>query len=366
MNSTDEQFRVDLNDALDASAHDVLPLDPTALVDAGARRVRQRRLAGVAGVAAAAVVVGGGGWAALNLPDQPVAGTPTPSLPRVLGSVDVKVPETPPESPDAVNPASTFRVTVTEDDTIQFAQLSDTGSTVLGQAKAANASTATIGWFPASQDVLILVVPQDAVRVGLLQSGDTGGYSSIDAPVDIPGTTLRAFGFRLADVPRGDNPTFEAIWWRADGSAVTDKEVGVGKQVSLASATVSAWALPQADIIGLDSPDGGTSTVRSDGPDARLTVLEARSTTLNQDKTSTSGQTTLALIKGAVTDVAVTYAEAALTVDAEVIQPWPELDATLVVSRARVIDVPGPEEAPASVVRITWTDAHGVAQEWKP
>ena len=44
MNTTDERrFRLDLAQALDASAHDIAPLDTAALVGAGARRVRRRR-----------------------------------------------------------------------------------------------------------------------------------------------------------------------------------------------------------------------------------------------------------------------------------------------------------------------------------
>ena len=71
MNTTDERrFRLDLAQALDASAHDIAPLETAALVGAGARRVRRRRVAGGAATMVGVLTLGGGSWALVNAPGR--------------------------------------------------------------------------------------------------------------------------------------------------------------------------------------------------------------------------------------------------------------------------------------------------------
>ena len=87
----------------------------------------------------------------------------------------------------------------------------------------------------AGDDIVLGLVPDDAVRAGLLTTATTGSFTGApENPVPLPGTGYSAVGFRLADSPPPGPDDLEPIWWRADGTPVTNTETGTGVRSSCA------------------------------------------------------------------------------------------------------------------------------------
>lgn len=366
MNTTDEQFRATLTHALDDAADGIAPFDTAALVDAGARHVRGRRLATGAAAMVGVLALAGGSWAFLAQDRQPQVAAPQPTASVAAGrtapvqaTLDLSEGMT-----SGANPATEFTVTLLPDDTLVMAQVHDGTTTELQRLPLAGRST--IGWTPQYGDVLLGVVPVDAVGVALLESGNTGGYAGPKL-ADLPGTGLKAVGVRLDQQPEA-NPTLSLMWWRADGTPVTNVEVGTARRVEVSGEQVTAWALPQDGRGGLVHPDGASSTPLDNVDGGGLTVLTGGSFVDNQaDGTYSSTHWFAAILPGTITDVEPQYDDPRLVEEAVTTVAWPEMGGTLVVGHAVLPPQPGGavDGGPNGLVGMTWTDAAGVAQEWK-
>ena len=342
----DERFRADLRGALDDAAAGVTPLDAAALIATGDRTVRRRRLA-AATVAVAIALVGAlavlpGLGQRLATPIAPPTGHATLTLPLT----------TPTGTQD-----TTFTVTVLTDGTVEYAAVRDGTAVPRGGSSLAGLDgQATIG--TAGDDIVLGLVPDDAVRAGLLTTATTGSFTGApENPVPLPGTGYSAVGFRLADSPPPGPDDLEPIWWRADGTPVTNTETGTG--VVLPEAEVTLWYLPGHGLLGAGTPTQGLTTIMSAGVDGL-----AFSKGFGPDGT-VSGMIEVFLLPQDATDVVLSFTEG---VDAQptLDQVWPGAERLVVVARG---DWPTPrpsgDERPLAT-RVAWTDAGGVRQEWTP
>lgn len=366
MNTTDEQFRATLTHALDDAADGIAPFDTAALVDAGARHVRSRRLATGAAAMVGVLALAGGGWAFLAQDRQPLVAAPQPTASTapwrtaaVQATLDLSE-----GIVSGVNPATEFTVTLLPDDTLVMAQVQDGTSTELQRLPLKGRST--VGWTPQYGDVALGVVPADAVDVSLIETGKTGGWAGPQL-ADLPGTGLKAVGFRLHQLP-DPNPVLSMVWWRADGTPVTNDEVGTARRVELGREQVTAWALPQAGWGGLHHPDGGSTTLLENVADGRLTVLDGGSYMDNQaEGTFSATYWFAAIVRGTITDAEPQYDDPRLVEEAVATQAWPEMRGTLVVGHAVLPPQPGgpTDGGPNGLSGMAWTDADGVRQEWQ-
>lgn len=373
MNTTDEQFRSDLAEALDASAHDVAPFDTTFLVDAGARRVRQRRIAAGATAAVAVLALAGGGWAVLGRGNEPIVAAPTPSpaaptapAAPVDATAVLTVPGT---QSEGGNPATDFRVRVSgaSDLTVEYSQVLDGTTTLLGRTLIGNG--AQVLWNTPSKDVVLGLVPREATRAGLLEDANTGGTTAEGDLVDLPGTPYKAFAFRLYSVPAEPSPTLTVMWWLSDGTPVSNNGVGESVVFDEGSDRYSLWALPGDQRIGMDGPDGGWS--RADWgatSDPRVKGIEGTSYVEDQGNGSYSARLRyIYVIKGELSGVAATFDDDRLVNKRVKTTPWPQMGGTAVFIGADLPTQPGPQVdgGPLGLTGLTWTDADGVRQEWK-
>ncbi len=364
MNTLDEQFRADLAEALDASAHDVAPFDTSLLVDAGARKVRQRRAAAGAGMAAGVIALAGGGWAVLNQPRQPQVAAPAPTvtpapIPSVARDTTARL----------VVPGAegSYEVTIQAGDplVVGFAQVID--GTVSGVEKRQFPSgMSLVGQGTVDGQVVLGVVPREAVRVNLLENGNAGGHGGV-VLADLPGTAWKAFGVRLDMAPMAGEP-ITAMWWRADGTPVSDNGAGHGATIRDGEDSHLVWALPAENAVGLDGPHGGMTTSPGNVADGRITVLSGGMWVTNQVDNTYGGDYFYALIvRGTAIDAQAAWDDDRIVDERIIEQPWPEMDSTIVVVSATLPQQHGPQPdgGPIGLTGLTWTDADGVRQEWK-
>lgn len=379
MNPTDEQLRLRLHAAIDAYADDGSPaLDPAALIASGTRLVRRRRLA-VAGVVSATVgavalaataVVGPFDGAS----DVRPGGTTTGTVTSAPGPASATL--TLPGSGVADGTeGTTFVVKVGP------AALADDGAPVdqsreevgyyvedatgrprllAGASTEGLANRATL-WHGGG-DVVLGLVPADAAAVGLLpgRDGNTGG-SSLDGPRRLPGTRWSAVAFRLDRVPAVGERDYAVVWWRTDGTPVTNDEVGSSVSFPASGEGISVWALPGQDAIGLRSRGGGSATLLSAlGASSELDASTYREDATGTPSTLSGHLARVFVLRGAVTDVQATYAPGLTRARPVQVRRWPALDLTLVLAEADVSGTPVTAgHNPTLVSVLTWTDASG-------
>ena len=223
MNATDEQFRLDLAQALDASAHDIAPLDTAALVGAGARRVRQRRLAGGAAAMVGVLALGGGTWALVNGPERPQVAAPAPTVSPAESST---VPA-PSSAELAVNDTYgvthhfVVRFTPTDPEPIAWYRVVDGREQLLATSAMPATGQARVLTGSDAPDVVVGVVPDEATHVALLAGGEFRGMAGSEEGTPLPGSGLDAVVWMVA--PEHDTPDLFPLWYRADGTPVSDQ-----------------------------------------------------------------------------------------------------------------------------------------------
>lgn len=373
MSTSEDQLSTELHDAL-ASVGPALPhVDPAALVETGHRVVRRRRLAAGVGVAALAAVIAvgasviGGGDRAADL--RPGVSTPA----RDTASAEVELPG--PQAPGGIE-ATRFVVKIGPDAMPRVDGAPASGAdlayyTVVGGKEqllagstTAGAGKATFGYGDGT-DVVIGIVPNDAVDASLQADGVITGHAASPL-VAVPGTSYKAIAFRLMEIPRGQ-PDIKPIWWRADGTPVTNEGTGGVLRFATPRGDVDLWALPGVDLVGQRSTGGNGMTFLSqlfaDGPadvDATTDYVwdETRTPTVVR-----ANLVHLYVIKGRVTEVKGTYSPKVIDRSAVEVRYWPAIEATVVLARAEL-----PETAAASgtrlplLTRLTWTDSAGTHQ----
>lgn len=380
MNTTQDEFRLDLADALDASAHDLAPLDTDALVAAGTRRVRQRRLATVAGVGALAVVVGlGASW----LPS--LTGTPSPAAPTPVATahsaatarVELPLNGGTVES----NPNITFEVSILpgQEPDLVYSSVAEDGTVTRmgGSSTDGLVGQSTLG--TSGDDIVLGIVPSDAVAATLMDpTFSIGGFTSA-GPVDLPGTPWAAVGFRL-DSSAGSIAGVETLWWRADGTPVTNAGSGSsariaqgevvlegrdGAKLTVPAGNLDVWLLPQSRQVGIRGPAGTSSTPLSGD---RVQVLSATNDLLDETRTPSvalSRITSAYLVSGTAADVTPAWADG-LEAEEVTVVPWPAADRTVVFITANAEGTRAGQPISDALTGLSWTDADGVRQEWKP
>ena len=371
MNTTDERrFRLDLAQALDASAHDIAPLDTAALVGAGARRVRRRRVAGGAATMVGVLTLGGGSWALVNAPGRSQVAAPAPTAsPAVAPSASpTDSVGADPEAPVETGQEYVVRHFPGDPAPLALYSIVNGVEDLMGRAAMPVPGRAVIVSSATDPTAVVVVVPAEARRIGLLETGRAGGFSGGSDLAPVPGTALK-FGVLLMDADPTDLSALVPMWWRADGTPVTDAEVGAAKKVKLGpDAEVTTWVLPEAARGGITSTEGfGSSTwLRNRDP---LTVLTAGSFVADETTTPptyAAVDVISVVVPGDARDVELTYDPRMVDGVVETI-PWPEAGGTLVVARAVLPPQLGAESemSPGAITGMTWTDAAGVRQEWR-
>ena len=348
----DTQFRAQLADALDEAAGTVPPLDAAAIVADGTRRVRRRRVTG--GVLAAIVLgVAGAVGVALGPPAPPPFLAPPTAVPDAAVTATVEG-----------LAGGTYTVTL-RPGAVEYAVLVDGRPSVMGRSSLAGPpSRSVVEVFDGPPAVVLGVVPDEAARVGLLDTGNAEGYAAaVLAP--LPGTGYAAFGVEFVGTPTlPDEVT--ALWWRADGVPVANSGAGDALRVAEVGGDSELWVLPAQGLVGFRGPDGaGGSTPLGSG--AHLAALDG--SVFFEDATTSPSTVTATfrgvhLLRGAASDVRVAP-DPRLTGTAVVVAPWPSQDATVVV----VTGALSPQRGDVSdlvpvVTSLSWVDAAGVRQEW--
>lgn len=351
--SQDAQFRSDLADALEDAARDVGPFDAAALVAVGRRRVARRRLT-AGGVLVAFVIAMAGGGLLLGRPSQPpVMATPTPA--PATASLDVG--------------GHAFSVSVEPRDTVTYAVVEDGQSLVLARSSIAGLGRkASVGHSDIARfrTVVLGLVPDDAVRVALLDDGNAGGFGPVTlAPV--PGTGYRAFGVELLDEPTAP-ADLAVLWWLADGTPLSNLGPGEGLTVPDRDGVEHVvWLLAAERRIGLEGPYGGGSTIlpREDET-VFLDASHFREDSTTAPTTYEVSIRSVLVIRGAASDVGATFDDE--VVDREVlVHPWVDVDATVVLVTAELPPRSGPVPEspwPPGLTGVSWLDSTGERQEW--
>lgn len=372
MNTTDEQFRSDLAEALDASAHDVAPFDVSLLVDAGARKVRQRRAAAGAGLAAGVIALAGGSWAVLNLPGPPRVAAPAPS-PSPTPS-EVSFPGNDPEDPNAslgTQVQFVARVVAGSPTPVHYYRVTDGVEELLASVPLPAAGTSLVLHSEQAPNSMIVLVPDDATSISLLGTGGSVSYVGGDRLLPLPGTALKAELVQVVSPATSFDASAAVLWWRADGVPVTNDEVGFARWTTLnPGGEVSTWVLPRAQRGGIRSlSDGVGSYTNLENRDPLTVLTTGFWTSYGGPDEETYSQVHLfaGIVPGTISDVAITYDDERLVDRVVESQPWPEAGGTLVVGRAVLPPQPGRGQDDGSLgfTGMTWTDAHGVRQEWK-
>ena len=372
MNTTDEQFRSDLAEALDASAHDVVPFDTAFLVDAGARRVRHRRLAAGATAAVAVVALAGGGWTLLNQAPQPLVAAPAPSVsptPTASSPADgsVTISAGDPEQYPADYWDFKIKVVPGSSTPLEFYRVVDGVERLLLTSAEPTPGKSRLFTTPDAPSYVLGVGPADATNVTLLDTGRAAGFSGGDHLVPLGATGWKAFVIHLAQDP-GSASDLALMWWRADGTPVSDNGAGHGITIRDRDDSYLVWALPGDNRVGIDGPDGGSSTSPGNSADGRLTILRGGLWMTNQVDNTYGGEYFHAIVvPGSVSKAEATWDDDRIIDERVTTHPWPEMDSTIVVVAATLPPQPGPEPhgGPLGLTGLTWTDAHGVRQEWK-
>lgn len=373
MNTTDEQFRATLAHALDDAASDLAPLEVDALVTAGSRRVRHQRIATGAAAMVGVLALGGGGWALLNQPRTPQVAEPAPTAsPTALPSAPAD--QTPSSATlDLINAnepdvAHRFEVRYTPGDAEPLAwyHLVDGTEKLVATSPPPTPGQSRVFMTPDVPGVVLGVVPDDSVQATLM-AGDEARWLAGGGPgVVVPGSGLSAVAW-LAQEGAGVGETLYALWFRADGTPVTDQGTGHALRVEGPVPTpVTVWTLPANDFVGVDI----TARRPHGSGDDRFSILDAYLTLASDPAGPYSAELhTVVLFDGTVSDVTALYSVDGLENRQVHVQPWPEQGMTAVVANA---DVPREMYDPSvhggepSLAGFTWTDAEGVRQEWRP
>lgn len=362
MTTTDEQFPLSLALALDAAARDVAPLDLDGVLDAGRRAVRRRRLAASAGVVAAAALLVLGGWDALRPAHVAVPAAPAdPAAPAAPVTARLELPG---HVPLGGSEATSFQVSIRRgrEADVEYSALDADGRLVSrGSASSTGLGRkATLGW--GGDDIVLGIVPDDAVAVDLLENGNVSGHTW-DGPKPLPGTGYSAVGFRLYEVPRG-TPTLTPLWWRTDGTPASNTEVGSVVTLPALGGRADVWALPTENRLGLRTPTGASTTILAG--DERVRTVGVGHFVEDATRGVVSGRRAQAyLIGGRVSAVRGTYAAAAVGQPLEIAY-WPELNVTVAFAQA---EFPERRGTPATLqdallTHLAWQDAAGGPASW--
>jgi hypothetical protein len=374
MNTSEDQLRAELHDSLSAAGTHLPHVDAGALVDSGHRIVRRRRLVAVGGVAAfsAVVAVGVSALGALDRAAELRPGVSTPargtasatielSGPRVVGGIDatrfvVRI------GPGAMPPLDGAPSSGAD---LAYYALVDGREQLLG-GSSTNGLTgrATFGHADGT-DVAIGVVPGDAVDASLLGDGTSSGHSASPL-VRVPGTAFKAIAFRFNEIP-ADSSDIRPIWWRADGTPVTNDGAGSVVRFASAEGDVDLWALPAADLVGQRTAGGGGTTLLSHLFAEGVADLDAtRDYVWDERETPAvvkADPVHLYVIPGRASDVRGTYSPKVLHWSAIQTRYWLAIDATVALARAELPETPATRGGTIPLLsRLTWTDAKGAAQ----
>jgi hypothetical protein len=373
MSTSEDQLRTDLHDALSQAGPGLPHVDAAALLDTGHRAVRRRRLAAGAGLAAFAAVVAvgasvlsGSDRAADLRPGVSTAVRATASAtlelpgPQAAGGIDatrfvVRIgPDAMPRV-DGAPPASAD---------LAYYALVDGREQLLGGSSTAGAGRATFGHGDGT-DVVIGIVPGDAVDASLRGDGVITGHAASPL-VAVPGTGFKAIAFRLTEIPRS-SPDIKPIWWRADGTPVTNEAAGSVLRFATPAGPVDLWAVPAADLVGQRSAGGGGTTFLSQLFSDGVADLDATADYV-WDATQTppvvrATPVHLYVIRGRMQDVTGTYSPRVVKQAALQTRYWPTIDATVVLARAELPETPATQgENLPLLTRLAWTDAAGAQQ----
>lgn len=372
MNTFEDQVRTELHDALSAAGPALPQVDTADVIDAGHATVRRRRLTAIGGVAAFAVAVAVGA-SLIGGPDRasdlrpgvstPARGTAvaTLELPGPLAERGIQAtrfivkigPNAMPSIDGGPTPAGDLAYYAIVDGEEQLMG----GSSVDG--------VGAIFGHGAGTDVVIGIVPADAVEASLQADGIMTGQSPSEL-VAVPGTAFKAIAFRLGEIPTTE-PYIQPIWWRADGTPVTNDGAGTVIRFTHNNLNHDLWAIKSADLYGHRVPGGGgasfLSTLFADG----VADIDATSGYI-WDSTRTpvvvSGELIhFYVIKGRARELNGTF-------DSRVKQPfgiqsdyWSDLDATVVLAQGTLPATPATQgETVPLLTRLTWTDAKGAQQ----
>ena len=381
MNLSEDQLRTELHDSLAATGPGLPAISAADVVSSGSRIVRRRRIAATSATATVAAVVAIGLGATLggdSARTEVVGSLTTSNRVTVDGSATLTLTGTRVAGgteatefvvrigPRAVPPAKAVTMIPPGDVGFYAKDASGALQYIGGSTTDGLGRRATLGH--AGSDVVLGIVPDDAVDVGLLPGHDGGtGGSSQDEVRRIPGTGYSAFAFRLNDVPRGDAAEFQVMWWRADGTPVTNDGAGSAVRFGTSTGDYGLWALPGADLVGYRAPGGGGTTLLSNLYSEGVGDFDATRDYV-EDSTKTPATTSghlvhLYVVRGRVGDVGGTYSSA--VVDAAPLQSryLPAVDGTVVLASARLPEAPvSAGTTPPLLTRLTWTDAKGAAQ----
>ncbi len=378
MNSSEDQLRAELHDALSAAGPDLPPVDAAALVDSGHRVVRRRRLAAIAGVAALAAVAAVGA-SVLGGPEPAADTRPggTSSVSATRGATTSATIElTGPQAVGGID-ATRFVVRIGPNamprvdgapgagaDLAFYAVVDGREQLLGGSSTDGMTGKATFGYGDGT-DVVVGIVPADAVEASLQGDGTIGGFAGSDL-VAVPGTAFKAVAFRLSDIP-GQSIDVKPIWWRADGTPVTNDGAGSVLRFRTPKGDVDLWAIPGVDLVGQRTGGGGGTTLLSQLFADGVADLDAtRDYVWDERETPAvvrANPVHLYVIPGRATDVRGTYSTKVVYWSPIDARYWPTIDATVVLARAELPETPAMQgETIPLLTRLTWTDGKGGAR----
>lgn len=376
--NTDQQLRDQLSTMLDSKAEAITPLDTDALIATGARRVRGRRLATIAGAGACALVMGLGvaHLGGLTPSVTPAAPTPTVSTSAQVAPSTVRLTLPVAQLGTRTVDAAEIDVAITSEGRLAATATAADG-TIIDLGESTDPVTAARSTVIRHGDLVVAAIPRGAVQASLLPDGSYAGYTQEMAP--LRGTDFAAVAFRLSDLSRPVDSA-DVLWWTSDGTPFSSHGAGTSRQttskalevvspdrqstISRPGGVLSVWILPKDHLMGLRGPSGSSMTIDDGGigpQDASEWLDDA-----TQTPTQRMGRHSLVyLLHGNVSDVTAQWVEAAQDQTLDVVA-WPEVDRTAVfVSGDIVGDATDDHANPKAFTGISWTDEAGQRQSVK-
>lgn len=266
----EDELRSLLHGAADRQSDALTDVDTAAVLGAGHRVVRRRRVARTAGAVAAALVVGSATWAALDgqadrsapripatRPAAPVAGPVTAVLDEFA---DLSGPD---GEPLPVPGPRQVAVRVAPGGALEYLEVGADGATsLLGTSTLDGVAPSGPTWTVVGDGghVLVGVLPAQAqVLQPVTPLTDEGGHAWTTVRGDLPGTGLQAFALRFAAA--SDAAGVRHLLWRAADGTVRDESGAAVPSVALGDADDTVlFVAEDLGRFGTFGRDGATLT----------------------------------------------------------------------------------------------------------